>query len=54
MRIPSKCDVCGSDTPQIELHVCERGWLCDGCYYSNEPWVEQNDEYEPGGLEDIR
>lgn len=52
--IPTKCDLCSTELPMVELHVCERGWLCDGCYYSNEPWMQGGDGYNPGNMEECR
>ena len=50
MTIPKKCDECGAETRPVELHVCERGWLCDGCYFSNESWMTP-DEYNEDKME---
>jgi len=51
MALPQKCDLCGAETKYIELHICERGWLCDGCYFNNEPWMGDGTGYNPDSME---
>ena len=49
--IPKECDVCHTKLAMVELHVCERGWLCDGCYFSNESWMSSSDGYNEDKME---
>lgn len=42
------CDECGVELPSSEGHYDTTGFICDNCYFSKQPW--HNDEEGEGEL----
>lgn len=41
--VPQTCDKCGVSLPASEGHYSDQGFICDTCYFSDQPWHNDDD-----------
>jgi len=45
-----ECAICNAAVSMADAHIDHRGWLCDGCYFQNQPWHTPDEGGEGGGV----
>lgn len=48
------CRKCKSPVTMVEGHITDLGWVCDTCYYQDQPWEEKEANEQPGTEEEPR